>query len=201
MKTQKVGLLKRLFNIIVKPKCFFSKIVADGKMEDAIIRAFLWGLIGGILNFVLLLFVTGEVFSLWLLIKTIVITPILAVFLLFVLSGLMMLFAELSNGERDWEIVVKSVASLFFVYPLMLICNTLAFSCASLWAVTIIMDLYVLFLFYNIAVYCLHAKKVQVLFVLSVIAILLMCLYMSNYRHFWFIIKNIHASIDCAPIF
>ena len=42
MKAKKRNWFKRLTDIFFRPKYFFTKIVADGKMEDAMLRAFLW---------------------------------------------------------------------------------------------------------------------------------------------------------------
>ena len=196
MKAKKRNWFKRLTDIFFRPKYFFSRIVADGKMEDAMLRAFLWGLIGGILVLVMQL-VRGNPFTILALFKAIIVGPVLAVVLLFVFAGLMMLVSEITMGDRDWEIAVKGLASIFFVYPLALILNSLAFNCTSIWVISIATDLYILFLLYNIAVYCLHGKKVSVMFVLVVGAILLATIYMSDYRTLWFFAKNIPATLSC----
>jgi len=196
MKAKKRNWFKRLTDIFFRPKYFFSRIVADGKMEDAMLRAFLWGLIGGILVLVMQL-VRGNPFTILALFKAIIVCPVLAVVLLFVFAGLMMLVSEITMGDRDWEIAVKGLASIFFVYPLALILNSLAFNCTSIWVISIATDLYILFLLYNIAVYCLHGKKVSVMFVLVVGAILLATIYMSDYRTLWFFAKNIPATLSC----
>ena len=196
MKAKKRNWFKRLTDIFFRPKYFFSKIVADGKMEDAMLRACLWGLIGGILVLVMQL-VRGNPFTILALFKAIIVCPVLAVVLLFVFAGLMMLVSEITMGDRDWEIAVKGLASIFFVYPLALILNSLAFNCTSIWVISIATDLYILFLLYNIAVYCLHGKKVSVMFVFVVGAILLATIYMSDYRTLWFFAKNIPATLSC----
>ena len=195
-KIKKRGWLAKLTDIFFKPKYFFSRIVADGKMEDAILKAFLWGLVGGIVVLILNL-VRGNAFTIFSLFRTLIGFPVLAVILLFVFAGLMMLVSEVTGGDRDWEIAVKGIASMFFIYPLALILNTLAFNCTSMWLISVIVDSYMLFLLYNIAVYCLHGKKVSVLFVLMVCAIFLACLYMSDYRNVWFMAKNIPATLSC----
>ena len=195
-RTKKRSWLSRLSDIFFRPKYFFSRIVADGKMEDAILKAFLWGLIGGIVVLILNL-VRGNPFTIFSLFRALVVYPVLAVFILFICAGLMMLVSEVTGGDRDWEISVKGIASMFFVYPLALILNSLAFDCTSLWLISAIVDLYMLFLLYNIAVYCLHGKKVSVLFVLMVCAVFLACLYMSDYRNVWFMVKNIPATMTC----
>ena len=184
-KPKKRGWLSKLTDIFFKPKYFFTRIVADGKLEDAILKAFLWGLIGGI------------VFTIFSLFRALVVYPVLAVVILFICAGLMMLVSEVTGGDRDWEIAVKGIASMFFIYPLALILNTLAFDCTSMWLISAIVDLYMLFLLYNVAVYCMHGKKVSVLFVLMVCAIFLTCLYMSDYRNVWFMVKNIPATLTC----
>jgi len=195
-RTKKRNWFAKLGDIFFRPKYFFSRIVADGKMEDAILKAFFWGLIGGIVVLILHL-IRGDAFTIFSLFKAIVMFPVFAVILLFVCAGLMMLVSEITGGERDWEIAVKGIASIFFVYPLALILNNLAFDCKTIWIISVLIDLYMLFLLYNIAVYCLHGKKVSVLFVLMVCAVLLACLYMSDYRTVWFLAKNIPATLTC----
>ncbi len=195
-KIKKRNWLAKLTDIFFKPKYFFSRIVADGKMEDAILKAFLWGLVGGIVVLILNL-VRGDAFTVFSLFRALIVYPVLAVVLLFVFAGLMMLVSEVTGGDRDWEIAVKGIASMFFIYPLAMILNSLAFDCTSMWLISVIVDLYMLFLLYNIAVYCLHGKKVSVLFVLMVCAIFLACLYMSDYRNVWFMVKNIPATMTC----
>ena len=195
-KPKKRGWLAKLTDIFFKPKYFFSRIVADGKMEDAILKAFLWGLVGGIVVLILNL-IRGDLLTIFSLFKALVVYPVLAIIILFICAGLMMLVSEVTGGDRDWEIAVKGISSMFFIYPMALILNSLAFDCTSMWLISAIVDLYMLFLLYNIAVYCLHGKKVSVLFVLLVCAVFLACLYMSDYRNVWFMIKNIPATLTC----
>ena len=166
MKAKKRSWLVKLSDVFFRPKYFFSRIVADGKMEDAILKAFLWGFVGGILVLAIGLIRGGfDALNIFSLFKAIVIYPVLAVILLFVFAGLMMLVSEITGGERDWEIAVKGIASIFFVYPLALILNVLAFDCTSMWIISILTDIYMAFLLYNIAVNCMHGKRVSVLFV------------------------------------
>ena len=196
MRAKKRNWFAKITDIFFRPKYFFTRIVADGKMEDAMLRAFMWGLVGGIVVLIVNL-CRGNPFNVFSLFKAFVVYPVLAVVVLFICAGLMMLVSEITMGDRDWEIAVKGIASIFFVYPMALILNALAFDCRSIWAISMLTDLYMLFLLYNIAVYCLHGKKVSVLFVLMVCAIFLACLYMSDYRNVWFMVKNIPATMTC----
>ena len=195
-KNKKTGFLSRLTDIFFRPKYFFSRIVADGKMEDAMLKAVFWGLVGGIVVLIMGL-CHGNPLTVFSLFKTVMVYPFLAIVLLFICAGLMMLVSEITGGERDWEIAVKGIASIFFVYPLALLLNALAFDCTSIWAISLATDLYMLFLLYYIAVYCLHGKRISVMFVLMVAAAFLGCMYMSDYRHVWFLIKNIPAGLSC----
>ncbi|MBO7042615.1 MAG: hypothetical protein J6W08_01980 [Alphaproteobacteria bacterium] len=196
MRAKKKSWLAKLASIFFRPKHFFTRIVADGKIEDAMLNAFLWGLIGGILVLVTNL-IRGDVFTIYSIFKAIVIYPVLAVILLFIFAGLMMLVSEIASGDRDWEIAVKGIASIFFVYPLALLLNAFVFDCVSMWTVSIIIDLYMAFLLYNIAVYCMHGKRVSVMFVVAVCLGLLACLYMSDYKTVWILIKNLDAYSIC----
>ena len=195
-RVRKRGWLAKLGDVFFRPKYFFSRIVADGKMEDAILKAFLWGLVGGIVVLILNL-IRGDAFTIFALFRALVVYPVLAVVLLFVFAGLMMLVSEVTGGDRDWEISVKGIASMFFIYPMAMILNALAFDCTSLWFISALVDIYMLFLLYNVAVYCLHGRRVSVLFVIMVCAIFLTCLYMSDYRNVWFMVKNIPATMTC----
>ena len=199
MKAKKRNWFSRLTDIFFRPKYFFSRIVADGKMEDAMLKAFLWGLVGGILVFVINICRAGlDAFTIGAFFKSLIIYPVLAVMLLFIFSGLMMLVSEITGGERDWEIAVKGIASIFFIYPLALILNSLAVDCVSIWFISLLTDLYMAFLLYNIAVYCMHGKRVSVLFVVMACLVLLGCMYMSDYKTVWFMVKNIDATSICA---
>ncbi len=199
MKAKKKNWFSKLSDIFFRPKYFFSRIVADGKMEDAMLKAFLWGFVGGILILIINLFRDGlAAFTVFSFFKSIIIYPVLAVMLLFITAGLMMLVSEITGGERDWEIAVKGIASIFFVYPLALLLNVLAFDCQSIWAVSLLTDIYMAFLLYNIAVYCMHGKRISVLFVVMVCFVLLACLYVSDYKTVWFMVKNIDANSICV---
>ena len=199
MKAKKRNWFSHLTDIFFRPKYFFSRIVADGKMEDAMLKAFLWGLVGGILVFIINICRAGlDAFTIGAFFKSLIIYPVLAVMLLFIFSGLMMLVSEITGGERDWEIAVKGIASIFFIYPLALILNSLAVDCMSIWFISLLTDLYMAFLLYNIAVYCMHGKRVSVLFVVMACLVLLGCMYMSDYKTVWFMVKNIDATSICA---
>ena len=192
--------IKKVFNhlrdIIVKPKRYFSKIVADGDMEEAMFKAFFYGLLGGLLVLGLRL-IGGATVTFGAVFTAIVIVPVLAVGLLFVMGGLMMLVSEITGGERDWEIAIKGLASIFFIYPAILVLNALAFNCTSMWIISLIVDTYILFLFYNIALYCMHGKKSNIIIVIGVFALFLITVYATDYRIGWFMLKNASATLAC----
>ncbi len=192
--------IKKVFNhlrdIIVKPKRYFSKIVADGDMEEAMFKAFFYGLLGGLLVLGLRL-IGGATVTFGAVFTAIVIVPVLAVGLLFVMGGLMMLVSEITGGERDWEIAIKGLASIFFIYPAILVLNALAFNCTSMWIISLIVDTYILFLFYNIALYCMHGKKSNIIIVIGIFALFLVTVYATDYRIGWFMLKNASATLAC----
>lgn len=192
--------IKKVFNhlrdIIVKPKRYFSKIVADGNMEEAMFKAFFYGLLGGLLVLGLRL-IGGATVTFGAVFTAIVIVPVLAVGLLFVMGGLMMLVSEITGGERDWEIAIKGLASIFFIYPAILVLNALAFNCTSMWIISLIVDTYILFLFYNIALYCMHGKKGNIIIVIGIFALFLATVYATDYRIGWFMLKNASATLAC----
>ncbi len=190
---------KSIKDVVISPKRFFTKIVADGNMDDSMLKAFMYGLIGGILVFALHL-IGGADVTLSAIFNAIIIVPVVAVTMLFVGGGLMMMVSEITGGERDWEIAIKGLASIFFIYPVILILNALAFNCTSMWIVSLIGDLYILFLFYNIAVYCMRGRRSAVFAVICILVIFLATVYLTNYRFGWFILKNASAAMSCLTI-
>lgn len=187
---------KHIRGVIVNPRHFFTKIVADGNMEESMLKAFMYGLIGGIMVLALRL-LGGATITLGAVFSAIVIVPVLAVALLFVMGGLMMLVSEITGGERDWEIAIKGLASVFFIYPVILVLNAAAFNCTSMWIISIVVDTYVLFLFYNIALYCMRGRRSNVIAVISIFALFMLTVYITDYRIGWFMLKNAGATLAC----
>ena len=188
--------IKHIRNVIVNPTRFFTKIVADGNMEESMLKAFLYGLLGGCLVLLIRL-MGGATITLGAIFTAIVIVPVLAVALLFVMGGLMMLVSEVTGGERDWEIAIKGLASIFFIYPVILVLNALAFNCVSIWVVSLLVDVYILFLFYNISLYCMRGKKANVILVIGILALFILTVYATDYRIGWFMLKNTGATLAC----
>ncbi len=183
-------------NVIVNPKRYFTKIVADGNLEESMLKAFLYGLLGGILVLVIRL-VGGATITFGSIFTAIIIVPVLAVTLLFVMGGLMMLVSEITGGERDWEIAIKGLASIFFIYPVILVLNALAFNCTSMWIISLLVDAYILFLFYNISLYCMRGKRSYVIMVIAILALFIGTIYATDYRIGWFMLKNTGATLAC----
>ena len=195
-RTQTSKWLAGIRDVILKPKRFFTKIVADGNMEEAMLKAFLYGLFGGLLVLALRL-IGGATVTLGAVFSAVIIVPVLAETLLFVMGGLMMLVSEITGGERDWEIAIKGLASIFFIYPVILVLNALAFNCTSLWIISIAVDAYVLFLFYNIALYCMRGRRGYIIVVIAILALFLVTVYVTDYRIGWFMLKNTGATLAC----
>ena len=187
---------KSIHDVIVNPKKFFTKIVADGDIEESMLKAFMYGLIGGVLVLALRL-IGGATITINSVFTALIIVPVIAVALLFIGGGLMMLVSEITGGERDWEIAIKGLASIFFIYPVILVLNALAFNCTSMWIISIIGDVYVLFLFYNIALYCMRGRRGAVITVVGIFAIFMMTVYLTNYHIGWFLLKNTGAALSC----
>lgn len=195
MKKIKNG-LTHVKDVLINPKRYFTKIVADGNMEESMLKAFMYGLLGGCLVLLIRL-LGGATITIGAVFTAIIIVPVLAVTLLFVMGGLMMLVSEITGGERDWEIAIKGLASIFFIYPAILVLNALAFNCTSMWIISLIVDAYVLFLFYNISLYCMRGKKSNVIVVIGILALFIATVYATDYRIGWFMLKNTSATLAC----
>ena len=196
MKDKIKNWTKHIWDILTDPKRYFTKIVADGNLEESMLRAFMYGLLGGGLVLLLRL-IGGATITIGSVFTAIIIVPVLAVALLFILGGLLMLVSEITGGERDWEIAIKGLASVFFIYPAILVLNALAFNCTSVWIISLIVDAYILFLFYNISLYCMKGKKHNVMIVMGVLALFMVIIYVTDYRIGWFMLKNTSATLAC----
>ncbi len=188
--------LRHVRDVIINPKRYFTKIVADGNMEESMFKAFIYGLLGGLLVLGLRL-LGGATVTFGAVFTAIIIVPVLAVALLFLMGGLLMLVSEITGGERDWEIAIKGLASVFFIYPAILVLNALAFNCTSMWIISLAVDIYVLFLFYNIALYCMRGRRGYVLVVIGILAMFMATVYVTDYRTGWFMLKNTGATLAC----
>ena len=188
--------VRSIKDIVVNPRRFFSKIVADGDIEESMLKAFIYGLLGGLAVLGIKL-IGGATITINSVFTAVIIVPVIAVALLFIGGGLLMLVSEMTGGERDWEIAIKGLASIFFIYPVILVLNAVAFNCLSMWIISIIGDLYVLFLFYNIALYCMRGRRVAVAVVVGIFAIFMLTVYLTNYRIGWFLLKNTGAALSC----
>ncbi len=196
MKKKIKGAFSHIRDVIINPKRYFTKIVADGNMDESMLKAFMYGLLGGLLVLGLRM-IGGATVTLGAVFTAVIIVPVLAVALLFLMGGLLMLVSEITGGERDWEIAVKGLASVFFIYPVVLVLNALAFNCTSMWIISIAVDLYILFLFYNISLYCMRGKKSNIIVVIFILALFMATVYATDYRMGWFMLKNAGATLAC----
>lgn len=181
---------------IINPKKFFKKIVADGDLEESMLRAFIYGLIGGVLVLGFRL-IGGATITIGTVFGALIIVPVLAVALLFIMGGLLMLISEITGGERDWEIAIKGLASVFFMYPVILALNALAFNCWSMWIISLFVDAWVLYMLYCISVYCMRGNRTNVLLVIGILAVFMLTVYITDYRIGWFMLKNAGATLSC----
>jgi len=196
MKKKLKNALGHMRDIVIKPKRYFTKIVADGNMDESMLKAFMYGLLGGVLVLGMRL-LGGATVTIGSVFTAIIIIPVLAVALLFLMGGLMMLVSEITGGERDWEIAIKGLASIFFIYPVILVLNALAFNCTSMWIISLLVDAYILFLFYNISLYCMRGKKSNIIIVIGILALFMATVYATDYRIGWFMLKNAGATLAC----
>ena len=81
MKKKIHNAYKHVRNVIVNPKRYFTKIVADGNMEESMLKAFLYGLLGGCLVLAIRL-IGGATITVGAIFTAIIIVPVLAVTLL-----------------------------------------------------------------------------------------------------------------------
>lgn len=196
MKKKIKNAFMHVHDIAINPKRYFSKIVADGNMDESMLKAFMYGLLGGCLV-LLMRIIGGGAITVGAIFTAIVIVPVLAVTLLFLMGGLLMLVSEITGGERDWEIAIKGLSSIFFIYPVILVLDALAFNCTSIWIISLAVDAYVLFLFYNISLYCLRGRRGNVAVVIGILALFMATVYMTDYRIGWFMLKNTGAALAC----
>lgn len=193
-KTRK--LLTNVRDAVLNPKSFFKKIVADGNIEDSMMMAFIYGLIGGVLVLFFRL-IGGATITIGTVFSQLIIVPVLAVALLFLMGGLLMLISEITGGERDWEIAIKSLASVFFVYPVILVLNSCAFNCWSMWVISLFIDAWILYMLYCISVYSMRGIRFNVMLVIGILAVFILTVYVTDYRIGWFMLKNASATLSC----
>ena len=181
-----------ILNVILNPVKHFQMIKEDGNYKDAIANIFLYGIILGcikILFSVTSISLIGSIISL-------LIMPIYAMFLAFALSGILLLFSYFTKGKMSFEIALKSVSAAIFMYPLSYIAYKISFTFFILVLLSVLLDLYVLFLIYTATTTSLNSNTKLAALVFSVFAILMVALNFNAKNTLYLSIKNYHVAYN-----
>jgi len=178
--------LTDMLRVMMAPVKFFGSIKSDGKYEDTIVKILIYGLIAAgikILFSIASITVLGAITSALLM-------GVHAILVSFGLAGMALFFAYLAKGEMDFEKSFKAVASCIFMYPLAFTAYHLAFAYPVLFFLSIMIDLYLVFLMYNIVIYALKGNSNIAHMVFGIAAAFIVILHFSDAADGYLMSKN-----------
>ena len=113
--------LQHIVHILIQPRQFFSKIVADGNLEESMLKAFMYGLLGGIAVLALQL-IGGATITFAAVFPGNNSSCVGCCFIVPII-GVMMMVSEITGGGT---IESASGSHSIFIYPVILVLNSLA---------------------------------------------------------------------------
>jgi len=165
-------------NVLIAPKDYFASMAKEGGFVEPIIKALIYGAIGGLLGFLwnalgLNMFGVAS-FS----IKPIIVGLIAGIIGLFLGGLIMLVISAICSGSTDFEANVRVNAAFMVIYPIMSLfgfLNRISWMLSII--VTVAISLYFLYILYHAIVQALGGKEPSakvVSIVLSVFPILLL---------------------------
>jgi hypothetical protein len=153
--------------ILVNPSEYFSKLKKSGGLGDPIIRAVLYGIAAGVINFLWGILKLqpaggwfGGILGSGIGIAALIFTIIGSVILLFIGGIVVLILSAISGGSTDFEGSMMVAASTMIVLPLSaLIGFASGFSFFMAILIPLLTSLYGIFLMYNGIVHTLNGKK------------------------------------------
>jgi hypothetical protein len=153
--------------ILVNPTEYFTRIEKGGGLGDPIIRAILYGITAGIINFIWGILKLGSAGG-WfggllgsgISIMALIFTIIGSVFLLFIGGIIILILSAICGGSTDFEASVRVSASTMIVIPLSALIGVtsgVSFFMRSL--ITLLISVYGIFLMHKGIIHTLNGKK------------------------------------------
>ncbi len=181
-----------LYNIMLNPVKSFQSIKQDGNYKDAIANIFLYGIITAgikILFSISSITIPGVVISL-------LIMPIYVLFFAFAISGILLLFSYFTKGNMNFEVALKSVSIAIFMYPMSYAAYKLSFTFFILVILSVLLDLYVIFLIYTATTTSLNSDLKIGNIVLGIFAILIVTLNFHPNNTAYLALKNFKVAYN-----
>jgi hypothetical protein len=172
--------------IILNPVRFFQGLSSDGGYGDAIFKVAMYGLMALGVNILFNLSSITLVEAAY----GVVAFSVAGVLLTFAFAGLLMLFSYLSKGEMDFEIALKSVAACMFMFPVAYAAYHLAFGYWTLYYLSLVIDLYIVFLIYTAVIYSMKGESGLSKIIFGAAAAFLLIVHWSGSVPAYLMLKN-----------
>ncbi len=186
VKARMIKMFKDTNDIILKPVKFFSSIKVDGSLSEYITKIVAFGLISGVLSILLSFGTIGLIDTL----STIILYPLIGLISSFILSGFLLMFVYLAQGDMNFEKAYKIVTSQSFLFPIGTVLYKLTPSLFFLLISSFAMDCYIIILAYLATVYGLKGKVKLAQIVFGAFFILLLLFYTNPGVNVWLMFKN-----------
>ena len=186
------GFITDMGKLLISPVRFFANIKLDGKYEDTIVKTLIYGLLAAGIEIV---FNISTISLLDAMISALLLS-VGAVLASFALAGIALFFSYLAKGEMSFERAVKAVASCIFIYPLGYLLYKISFAYPILFFASLGIDLYIVFLLYNLVIYALKGYRGVARATFGIFAAFVIVIHFSKSSSGYLMLKNHNVAMS-----
>lgn len=150
-------------SVLLTPAEYFSTMEKSGGFVEPLVKAVIYGTIGGILNFLWITLnlaaPTAMMFGGGFGPSVIFSTIIAAAIGLFIGGAITLVISAICGGSTNYEENVRVTASLMALYPVSAIFNLLGFNLTLSGIISLLVSLYGIWMLYNALIKALNAKE------------------------------------------
>ncbi|MDY6970585.1 MAG: YIP1 family protein [Spirochaetota bacterium] len=159
-------------SVLLSPKEYFVSMEKEGGYVEPVIKAVIYGLVGGIISFIwgiLGLSALGAVIG----VITIILTPIYALIGIFIGGVILLVISAICSGDTNYETNVRVAASLSALTPVYALLGfTYGINLTLGSIISLIIALYGIWLLYNALIHALNCKESIAKIISIILAIL-----------------------------
>lgn len=177
-------------NVLMAPKDFFAAMPKEGGLVDPVIKALIYGLVAGIINFIwgllgmTILGALGGVGGA----AGLIATPIAALIGLFIGGVIVLILSAICGGNKTYEANVRVVAALMVMMPInALFAFTIKINIYLYVIISLLISLYGLWLLLNALVSALGGKDMTAKVICGILAIIVVLSSYSTIKAYRFV--------------
>lgn len=185
------GFLSDTQQTLLAPKDYFSGMGKTGGYLEPVIKAVLYGIIAGLINFAFM-GMMGAV--------QIVMQPIGAALALFIGAVIVLILSLICGGSKDYQANVRVVAALMVMFPISTFVTYVGLKFVDNYyvyaALTGVVSLYSIYLLFNALTYALNGQKMRSMIVCGLFVVLTIFMGMSTWSKTAFMVGKMATDMN-----